>query len=173
MKLIPTPFRPTFVTVLALLHLVALAVLSTLAIGASAGQVPALQEGPPQRTPAATARAAIHGIAEAWRTLYNAGRAGDVAALYAEDGYYLSAHVLAHGRAAIQAYWERGIAAGGHVDSITQLEVFHTDSLGYWIGTYQATNAGVTVDGRLLIVVKLVDGRWSIAAHQTVVRDQP
>lgn len=50
---------------------------------------------------------------------------------------------------------------------------FHTDSLGYWIGTCQGTNAGVTVDGRLLIVVRLIDSRRLIAAHQTVVRDQP
>lgn len=154
-------------------RIAALAVLSTLVIGVSAGHLPTPQEGLSQHTAATTAVADIHAIAEAWRTLYNAGKAAEVAALYAEDGYYLSAHVLARGRPAIQAYWERGIAAGGHVDSLTQLEVFHTDSLGYWIGTYQATNAGVTVDGRLLIVVKLIDGRWLIAAHQTVVRDQP
>jgi hypothetical protein len=33
--------------------------------------------------------------------------------------------------------------------------------------------AGVTVDDRILIVLKKVEGRWLIAAHVTVVRDQP
>ena len=42
-----------------------------------------------------------------------------MAALYSEDGYYLSAHILAHGREAIEAYWRRGILAGGHVDFIS------------------------------------------------------
>jgi hypothetical protein len=46
-------------------------------------------------------------------------------------------------------------------------------ALGYTAGTYQATNAGVTVDGRVLLVFKRVNGRWLIAAHETVVRDQP
>ena len=57
--------------------------------------------------------AAIRRIPEAWILLYNSGDAAKVAALYSEDGYYLSAHILAHGRKAIQAYWERGIKAGG------------------------------------------------------------
>jgi ketosteroid isomerase-like protein len=29
------------------------------------------------------------------------------------------------------------------------------------------------VDGRILIVLRKVEGRWLIAAHETVVRDQP
>ena len=57
---------------------------------------------------------AIAKIAEAWMGTYNGGDVAMVAAPYTADGYYLSAHVLAHGREAIQAYWERGIAAGGH-----------------------------------------------------------
>ena len=115
----------------------------------------------------------IPDIAEQWRVLYNAGDASKVAALYTEDGYYLSAHILAHGRNAIQAYWERGIKAGGHIDFIKPLEVFSSGDLGYAAGIYQATNAGVTVDGRVLLVFKRIGGKWMIAAHETVVRDQP
>jgi hypothetical protein len=66
-----------------------------------------------------------------------------------------------------------GIMAGGHIDMIKPVAVFHSGNLGYSVGTYQATNAGITVDGRILIVVKKVGGKWLMAAHETVVRDQP
>ncbi len=116
---------------------------------------------------------AIGRIAEDWRNAYNGGDASKVAALYSADGYYLSAHILAHGREAIEAYWRRGIVAGGHVDFIKPLTVFASGELGYTAGTYQATNAGVTVDGRILLVFKRINGKWLIAAHETVVRDPP
>lgn len=115
----------------------------------------------------------IRRIPVKWMQSYNAGDAGAVTALYTEDGYYLSAHVLAEGRAQIRSYWERGIKAGGHLDFIKPLKIEHSGALAYCAGTYQATNAGVTVDGRILIVLKKVRGKWLIAAHETVVRDQP
>jgi len=117
--------------------------------------------------------ASIRQVSEDWIRFYNAGDATKVAALYADDGYYLSAHILAHGRRAIQAYWERGIQAGGHIDFIKPLTIYYTGDLGYCAGTYQATNAGMKVDGRILIVLRKVDGKWKMAAHETVVRDQP
>ena len=116
---------------------------------------------------------AMGNIAQEWKNAYNRGDAAKVAALYTEDGYYLSAHILAHGREAIEAYWRRGIAAGGHIDFIKPLTIFRSGDLGYTVGVYQATNAGVTVDGRILIVLRKINGRWLIAAHETVVRDQP
>lgn len=116
---------------------------------------------------------AIAGIAEKWRNAYNRGDAAEVASLYSDDGYYLSAHILARGRKAIEAYWRRGIAAGGRIDFIKPLETFASGELGYSAGIYQATNAGVTVDGRILLVFRKIEGRWRIVAHQTVVRDQP
>lgn len=42
-------------------------------------------------------------IAEEWKNACNAGDAAKVAALYCEEGYYLSAHILVQGRDAIQA----------------------------------------------------------------------
>ena len=116
---------------------------------------------------------AIRHVSEDWIRLYNAGDAANVAALYTDDGYYLSAHMVAHGRRAIEAYWERGIKAGGHMDFIKLLTLYYTGDLAYCAGTYQATNAGVTVDGRILIVLRKVNGKWLMAAHETVVRDQP
>jgi uncharacterized protein (TIGR02246 family) len=117
--------------------------------------------------------AVIRQISEDWIRFYNAGDAAKVAALYTDDGYYLSAHILAHGRQAIEAYWERGIKAGGHMDFIKPLTIYFTGDLAYCAGIYQATNAGVTVDGRILIVLRKVNGKWLMAAHETVVRDQP
>jgi len=123
--------------------------------------------------PASADEAAIRQISEDWIRFYNAGDAAKVAALYTGDGYYLSAHILAYGTQAIRAYWERGIKAGGHIDFVKLLTLYYTGDLGYYAGTYQATNAGVTVDGRVLIVLKKVNGKWRMAAHETVVRDQP
>jgi len=117
--------------------------------------------------------AALRQVSEDWIKFYNAGDAAKVAGLYTEDAYYLSAHILAHGRQEIQAYWERGIKAGGHLDFIKPVTIYYSGDLAYCAGTYQATNAGVTVDGRILIVLRKVDGRWLMAAHETVVRDQP
>ncbi|MGP6158960.1 MAG: YybH family protein [Vulcanimicrobiaceae bacterium] len=116
---------------------------------------------------------AIRQVSEDWIRFYNAGDAAKVAALYTDDGYYLSAHILAQGRQAIEAYWERGIQAGGHIDFIKPLTLYYTGDLAYCAGTYQATNAGVTVDGRILIVLRKVSGKWLMAAHETVVRVQP
>jgi uncharacterized protein (TIGR02246 family) len=116
---------------------------------------------------------AVRQISEDWIRFYNAGDAAKVAALYTDDGYYLSAHILAHGSQAIEAYWERGIKASGHIDFIKPLTLYYTGDLAYCAGTYQATNAGVTVDGRILIVLRKVNGKWLMAAHETVVRDQP
>ena len=96
-----------------------------------------------------------------------------MADLYTEDGFYASAHILAHGRTQIQGYWTRGIAAGGHLDFVRPIEIHAEGNLGYFLGKYQATNAGVTVDGSVVIVAKRKDGGWKIAVHETVVRDQP
>ncbi len=126
-----------------------------------------------QERPTSVDAAAIRQVSEDWVRFYNAGDAAKVAALYTEDDYYLSAHILAHGKQAIEAYWERGIKAGGHMDFIKPLMVYYSGDLAYCAGTYQATNAGVTVDGRILIVLRKVNGKWLIAAHETVVRDQP
>ena len=123
--------------------------------------------------PMSADEAAIRQIPEDWIRFYNAGDAVKVAALYTDNGYYLSAHILARGRRAIQAYWERGIKASGHIDFIKPLTIYSTGDLAYCAGTYQATNAGVTVDGRILIVLRKVNGKWLMAKHETVVRDQP
>ena len=139
------------------------------------GQVEANRKGsaPPSVERLSDDQAAIRAVAEAWVARYNAGDSAGVADLYTEEGYYASAHVLAHGREQIQRYWARGIAAGGHLDFVKPIEIYAERDLGYFLGKYQATNAGMTVDGRIVIIAKRGQGQWRIAVHETVVRDQP
>ena len=112
-------------------------------------------------------------VAEEWKTAYNAKDAAAVASLYTADGYYVSAHVVAHGRSEIQAYFQRGIDAGGRIDSIRILSSGHSNDLAYTVGTYEATNAGQKVRGRNVIVLRKVGDTWRMVAHETVVADQP
>jgi ketosteroid isomerase-like protein len=112
-------------------------------------------------------------VAEAWRTSYNAKDAVAVASLYAPNGYYVSAHVVARGRSEIQAYFQRGIDAGGHIDSIELLSTGRSGDLAYWVGTYEATNAGQKVRGRNVVVVRRVGKTWLMVAHESAVADQP
>ena len=116
---------------------------------------------------------ALRSVATQWKTAYNAKDAAAVASLYTPDGYYVSAHVVARGRQEIQAYFQRGIDAGGHVDAIQILSSGQSGDLAYWVGTYEATNAGQEVRGRNVVVVRKVSERWLIVAHETVVADQP
>jgi uncharacterized protein (TIGR02246 family) len=112
-------------------------------------------------------------VAEEWKAAYNAGDAARVASLYTDDGYYVSAHVVAQGRSAIQAYFQRGIDAGGHIDRIQILTSGASGDLAYTVGTYEATNAGQKVRGRNVVVLRKVGEKWLMAAHETVVADQP
>ncbi len=116
---------------------------------------------------------ALRKVAEEWKAAYNAKDAKGVASLYAADGYYVSAHVVAHGRTEIQAYFQRGIDAGGHIDSIQILSSGHSSDLAYTVGTYEATNAGQKVRGRNVVVLRKVGEKWLMVAHETVVADQP
>jgi hypothetical protein len=59
------------------------------------------------------------------------------------------------------------------VDEIRILSTRRACDLGYAVGTYQATNAGLTVRGRILVVLRKSAGRWLMEAHETVVADQP
>ena len=122
---------------------------------------------------AAFVEQALRRVAADWQAAYNAKDAAAVASLYTPDAYYVSAHVVAHGRQEIQAYFQRGIDAGGHIDAIQILSSSRSSDLAYWVGTYEATNAGQKVRGRNVVVVRQVTDRWLIVAHESVVSDQP
>jgi uncharacterized protein (TIGR02246 family) len=135
--------------------------------------VPVRAEGQRQTDAAGATDQAVLKVAEEWKAAYNAKDAAAVAALYTADAYYVSAHVVAHGRPEIQAYFRRGIDAGGHIDTIQILASSQSGELAYTVGTYEATNAGQKVRGRNIVVVRKVGGRWLMAAHESVVADQP
>ncbi len=117
--------------------------------------------------------AILRRASEEWRDAYNAKDAARVASLYTEDGYYVSAHISAHGREAIRGYFQRGIDAGGHIEAVQILETHSDGRLAYTVGTYDANNAGQKVSGRILLVLVKRGDHWLIAAHQVVVPDQP
>lgn len=126
-----------------------------------------------QADASATAAQSLQRVASEWKAAYSAKDAAAVATLYAPDAYYVSAHVVAHGRPQIQAYFQRGIDAGGHVDALQILSLGHSGDLAYWVGTYEATNAGQKVRGRNIVVARKIGERWLIVAHESVVADQP
>jgi ketosteroid isomerase-like protein len=118
--------------------------------------------------------AALSRIAEQWKDGYNNGHAADVASLYAENATYLTQHLatgIVQGRAAIQAYVQRGIDAKYHVDSIQILSTVCSGDLAYTIGRYESTNAGQKAFGVNLVVLRKIGGKWLIVAHESAVPD--
>jgi len=112
--------------------------------------------------------------AEEWRNAYNSGDVEKLAAFYSEDADYVSPHVpglMIHGREAIKQNFQRGIAGGGHVDSIVVQRSSYSGDLAYMVCAYQATNSGVTVHGKNVLVMKKVRDKWLIVTHASIVRD--
>ena len=117
---------------------------------------------------------AIRRAAEKWKSGYNSGDAAGVAALYAEDAYYLTQHFVTgilHGRDAIKAYVQRGIDAKYRVDSIEIIAADCSGDLAYTVGRYESTNAGQKASGVNVVVLKRTDGKWLIVAHEAAVPD--
>lgn len=113
-------------------------------------------------------------IVDTWIAGYNGGDSARVAALYTEDAYYLTQHYVTgilHGRANIQAYVQRGVDAGYHIDSIRILHVGCAGDLMYVITRYESTNAGQKAIGVNLVVASRTPGGWRIAAHEAAVPD--
>ena len=67
------------------------------------------------------------------------------------------------------ANFQNGITGGGHIDEIEILRMEISCDMASLFCKYQATNSGVTVSGRNLLVLKKVNGQWVIAIHMTVV----
>ena len=118
--------------------------------------------------------AALRQIPEEWMRLYNAGNAAGVAGLYAPDAVYLTQHYLTGivpGRAAIQAYVQRGVDAGYKVDSIEVLQTDCSGTMAYVVDRYTATNAGQKAMGVNLVVLRKDARQWRIVAHEAAVPD--
>ncbi len=107
-----------------------------------------------------------------WKAAYNSGDAQNLVSLYAEDAIYASSHVAgleAIGRQKLIANFQNGISGGGHIDEIEILRMEISCDLVSLFCRYQATNSGVTVTGRNLIVMKKKNDKWLIILHMTVV----
>jgi ketosteroid isomerase-like protein len=110
----------------------------------------------------------------AWKDAYNSKDTAKLAALYAPDAIYCSAHVpalVATGRNQVRDYFRGGMMMGGHIDSIAVLSCNMSGDLATLFCKYIATNAGVTVNGRNLIVLRKEHGKWLFITHMTVVKD--
>ena len=108
----------------------------------------------------------------AWQKAYNSGDAKNLIPLYTEDAIYTSSHVdglEAIGREKLIANFQNGITGGGHIDKIEILKMEVSSDMAYLFCKYQATNSGVTVSGRNLLVLKKIGEQWIIAIHMTVV----
>lgn len=117
---------------------------------------------------------ALNQIVERWKTGYNEGDAAKVAALYAENAYYLTQHFvtgIVHGRAAIQAYVQNGVSAHYRVDSIQVVTMHCVGDFAYTVTRYESTNAGQKAFGVNLVVLQRLEGRWMIVAHEAAVPD--
>ena len=117
---------------------------------------------------------ALRQIGEQWKDGYNTGNAAKVAALYSEDAYYLTQHFVSgfvHPRSQIQAYVQRGIDARYHIDTIEVVRLECSGDFAYVIARYESTNAGEKAFGVNIIVIKRVQEKWLIVAHESAVPD--
>ena len=109
---------------------------------------------------------------EKWKDAYNSGDAQNLVPLYTEDATYSSSHVPgleALGRDKLIANFQKGITMGGHIDKVKILTANVSKDMASLYCLYQATNSGVTVSGRNLLVLRKVKGEWIIFSHMTVV----
>jgi ketosteroid isomerase-like protein len=109
---------------------------------------------------------------ENWMNAYNSRDAQNLLSLYSEDAQYISSHVaglVAIGREKLIANFQNGMNMGGHIDGVEILSMNVSCDLATLLCRYQATNIGVTVTGRNLLILKKIDDQWLIIIHMTVV----
>jgi ketosteroid isomerase-like protein len=111
--------------------------------------------------------AALQAVDQEWVKAYNAGDAGTVAGLYAEDAVLLPPGTAGvHGRVAIHAFFISDIAASRKAGVVFHL-TDHPDGgvsgdWGWCSGTYKVTDkAGHIIEtGKYLSVSRKVSGKW-------------
>ena len=109
-----------------------------------------------------------------WVNAYNTKDLQKLGSFYTEDADYVSPHVeglMIHGREQILRNFERGITGGGHVDSVVVQRSGSSCDLAYLVCAYHATNRGVAVHGKNVLVMKRVETRWLILTHASIVKD--
>lgn len=109
---------------------------------------------------------------EQWKEAYNSKDASNLVPLYTPDAQYISSHVsglVANGREKLIANFQNGMNMGGHIDLVEIIRMDVSCGLATLLCKYQATNSGVTVAGRNLLILRKVGSDWLIVLHMTVV----
>ncbi len=112
-------------------------------------------------------------LANEWKDAYNAQDGARLGALYTPDADYVSPHVVgivAHGRENIRKNFERGMKGGGHIDAIEILSCSMSCDMACVVARYDATNSGQKVNGRNVIILRNIGGRWLFATHASIVQ---
>ena len=111
-------------------------------------------------------------LAKQWEAAYNAKDAAGVAALYAEDAAVNPPNQAAvRGRAAIQE-WTKGMMGAFTTITLTPTESAISGNIAYEAGTYSGTMASGSDNGKYVVVLKRVGGKWLIA-HDIFNSDLP
>jgi ketosteroid isomerase-like protein len=107
-----------------------------------------------------------------WKEAYNSKNANNLIPLYSSDSQYISSHVaglVADGRKKLIDNFQNGMNMGGLIDSVEIIKMEVSCDLATLLCKYQATNSGVTVFGRNLLILKKINNDWFIVLHMTVV----
>lgn len=128
----------------------------------------------PRQCEIPSVKKAILTIIDDWKTGYNNADPDKVAALYTEDATYLTQHFvtgIVHGRLAIRAYVKKGTDAKYKIDKIDLLASDCSGDFSYGITRYESTNGGQKAYGVNVVVLKKLNGKWMIVAHEAAVPD--
>jgi ketosteroid isomerase-like protein len=143
----------------ALLSVVASVMVSGTFVSDAAGQE-AGPAAPADTLPSVTLPAALDRVLRDYERLWKGGDAAGLAALFTEDGFVLSNFdTPVRGRAAIR---ERYKSAGRELH-LRALSHSTGGDTGYIIGAYRYDDAR-TDNGKFILALRRVDGRWLIAA---------
>jgi uncharacterized protein (TIGR02246 family) len=148
--------------------------LSALTVNAQSKSADVRTGGVSQDSCSSADESALRQISEQWKDGYNNGNAAKVAALYTEDAYYLTQHFVGgfvHPRSQIQAYVQRGVDARYHIDMIEVVRLECSGDFAYTVARYESTNGGQKAFGVNLVVLKRVQEKWLIVAHESAVPD--
>lgn len=107
-----------------------------------------------------------------WKNAYNSADTALLSTFYAEDAYYVSPHVpglMIHGRDNLMKNFYRGSVMGGHIDSIDIVSGAFSTDMASLVCIYRATNSGISVSGRNVIIFKKINGVWKIITHASII----
>ncbi len=113
-------------------------------------------------------------MVDRWREAYRTKDATRLSSFYAGNSEYISAHVpgyICHGHAAVIANIQKGIDGGGTIDTLQILSANSSYDMVTLVCRYVGAANGQNVDGRSLLVMKRIDGRWLIVTQITTVKE--